>query len=252
LLTGTTLREIPRRGHYFDLDTIVQTFRSRSLLRRGEALFWLFLPAIPLLRRGWAPVIVFPSLGLLILLLSPEPRIQILNVHYPAAAFTGLVLGMLEALRRHAVPGSPRRQDTHLRLAAFLILVSLAAYGGMAKRLPFGPSTNPVKVRLATRDFGRHALRVARNEIPRRGLLLTETQLVGLCANRADVLVRSRYDGDWNRADILFMTIDGFKSGGANARELIASGQYGITYWDGALLVLQRGADTARNREISL
>ncbi len=249
LLNGTTMRQIPKRGSHLHMATVMESFSARSLVHRVEAVFWLFLPATLLFRRGWAPVVVFPSLGLLIVQLSPEARVQALNVHYPAAVFSCLVLGMIEAVRRHDVPGSPGRGSNGLLLAVFLIAVTVIAYAGMG-RLPGGRSTNPRKMLLTVSQHGLQALWVAQHEIPKQGLLLTDTDLVGFCANRADVLVRQRYGGPWETAHAVFLTLKEFADAGAKAKALLDSGKYGVTYWDGTFMVLQRGASPLRNREI--
>ncbi|MBN1558142.1 MAG: DUF2079 domain-containing protein, partial [Lentisphaerae bacterium] len=118
---------------------------------RGRALPWVMLPALFVLRRGWAPVLVFSAVPVLTALLSPSHYQYALRVHYPAAIMVCLVLGILEGARRLSRPAA-------VRGAAYLAALTLAAHL-VRGFLPGGGAYDRVYGRV--HPGGRAALRAA-------------------------------------------------------------------------------------------
>lgn len=211
-----------------------------AMINRIVALAWLFLPAIPLLRRRtvW-PVVIFPLAALLIAMPSTNPYIHALDKQYPAAPFALLVLGLIEALviRRADAPAG----KFNARYAAFLFACVVAAHFGMG-RLPFGHKNETRDLFLTPSPYGLAALHAARS-IPKHGILLTTAQLSGITANRRDVLLLGRLDDRHDRVEIVFAGWTHlFEPEGEKWIARVREGEFSAVYFDHNYAVLVKGA----------
>ena len=232
-LHGFSLAEMPRRGHYFDPSASLASHDLDGLWRRAQAIFWLYLPGLPWLRRGRAalPILLFPLLALLPLLFSLDPRVHGLAVQYPAIVQVSVWMGLLEALRGEA-PLAPRRA---MAIQATLLGVVAFATGvlgtGVERDRYAGWRPDPEGV---------HAEWVA-GLIPRDGRLLTTSAICGYCANRRDLYVLPRSGPPPEHVDHIFVHLSDL----AEARELqpyLQDDAFGVRYFDFEYVILSRGA----------
>ena len=229
------LTGVPRRGHYFDLNGILDSFDADGLVRRAKALGWLFLPGLPWLLRGRAglPILLFPALALLPLLFSLDGRVHGLAVQYPAIVQVGVWLGIVDALRREGPLSAPRAAARQLYFLA-VVLGTTAVFGvGYADDRTIGWHRNPE---------GRHAEQVALR-IPRSGTLLTTSSLCGYCANRRDLQVHLRSPGEPATVDHLFVRVTDLAESDS-LRRFLDDPAFGVAYFDFTLALLSRGAPT--------
>jgi hypothetical protein len=256
-LSGVTLLHAEGREGLLDPGLSLDTFSGHGWARRGWSVFWLFLPALALWRRrGWVPVVVFPSLALLILLVSPYDRAHSLSNHYSANVLPPLVLGMVEAVRRRQSGASAAPPARLLALAA-VILMTLAAAWAFMGRGALGYRLHPWQTRRV--DPGAHQTLQATRQIPRQGILLTLTGkwLAGFCANRADILVDMERAIDrkripWDRVDHVFVDLRCAHKLRKTLRNVLRTGEFGVTYFDGRYAVLQRGRPIHLNDRVLL
>jgi hypothetical protein len=245
LINHQTLGE--RREKLISAHRILNSFgNAQALQRRAVALFWLFLPALPLLwRRGWVPILALPSLQLIVLLVSPNKHHHGLGRHYSAAVLTLLVLGLMEAWRRtRRAPPQPRRVPEGLALALFLMAVTLAGYLMMGA-LPGGDRSD--KVFEHSSDLGHRALDIVPH-IPKTGVLITDKRLSEFVANRADLLTFDTLRGPASRVDLIFAHLTQDRLYGSETLpSVLASGDFGVIHLDRDYILLKRGADTNRN-----
>ncbi len=239
-LAGVALEE--RRGREISLAGFLDSLTDDAGTRLRAILF-LLLPALPLLRRGWRPVLVFPLVALVILQASPVAYHHGLQRHYPAAVFTLLMLAVVHVLR--ADPAAPPRPRTGF--AAYLVLLTVALHF-VAGELPGGGNS---------RDFystpnplGAQTRRAAA-AIPKQGVLLTNNKLTGFTANRADLLTDQTARGREDLADSVFLPVTFlFDDKGEPWRQRLREGRLGVTYFDHYYAVLQKGAATTGNAEV--
>jgi uncharacterized membrane protein len=220
--------------------------RQTPLLERLRPFLWLLAPAVVSLRTKWLAVLVFPSFALLMAFFSPYPAQFTLSVHYPAAALALLIVGMLHSLSDSAASGGLRRPALSLLTAWALIAVTLLGHvergflpgGGRSSRHYEHP-----------RLYGLATLQAARR-IPRQGLLLCTARLAGFCANRADLLTWEYFDPRRHRPDLVFCKLQDFSR--KEGRTLLewTTGDFGVRFFDGENVILERGADTAQNAEV--
>lgn len=247
LLSGVELGH--RRARLLSAGMILDSFDRGGLAARAHADLLLFLPALPLLwRRGFWPIVVFPSVALIILQASPVAYQYALQRHYAAGVVTFMMLGLLHAATRHPRLSPPAAAPSAgLGFAAYLLVLTAALhllYGGM----PLGGDTE--------RFYERPSLlgpqtRVAARHIPRTGLLLTRNKLTGFTANRADLLTDQTANGREEQADSVFFAAPYlYSEEGAAWRERLQAGAYGVTYFDHYYVVLQKGAATTGNRDV--
>lgn len=243
-LSGVELTE--RRARILTLHSIVASFDLNGLSLRARVLFLLFLPALPWLRRGWGPLLLFPLVGLLILQVSPVHYHHGLERHYPAAVFTLLTLGLIcaEARVRGRVGSTPRREQG---LALYLLAITVGAHLA-AGTLPTGADTRDFYVR--PNPLGRQTALAARH-VPKEGVLITTAKLTGYTANRKDLITDETLKGRDPLVDAAFFAMKFLTSEeGAPWLQRLHRGEFGVTYFDHYYAVLQRGAATGRNREL--
>jgi hypothetical protein len=233
LINEVDLTGVPRRGHYFDLEGILNSFDADGLARRAKALGWLFLPGLPWLLRGRAglPILLFPLLGLLPLLFSLDGRVHGLAVQYPAIVQVGVWLGIVDALRREGPLSAPRAAALQLYFLA-VVLGATAVFGvGYADDRTIGWHRDAE---------GRHAEQIARR-IPRTGTLLTTSSLCGYCSNRRDLQVHLRSPGQPATVDHLFVRM-GDLAQSDRLRRFLDDEAFGVAYFDFTTVILSRGA----------
>ena len=249
LLTGLTL--MARRHADLGSNPLAHLLNPETLATRAAAIGWVYLPILPfLLKRGWLPLLVFPSLSLLQAMGGGTTRQHSLELHYAAPVMACLVIAMLETTS-HA---GGARHDPHGRLAhpwrvaltiIFLLVITGSSYrargflpGGLQRQAGKGCYIQP-------HDAGWLALEAARH-IPREGLLLCPSRLAGFCANRKDIIDWPNYDPARHSVDLVFTE---FKliDGKMNVRPWLEDGSFGLIYFDGTFLILQRGANPTPN-----
>lgn len=216
-----------------------------SLARRGHALLWSLLPILPMMVRGAAPALIFPSMALLTSLLSTFWRQQGLLNHYPAPVMVCLAVGILEAVRCSLRDGRARL-DGFGRAAALAAITLLFHfhYG----YLPGGSNHN--RLYGTVRRQGLAALRAARHA-PREGLLLTQWRYAGLCANRAGLHVWDKYKGELDAIDVVFDRANNI--GDPFDGDLLAQlrrDEFGAHYFDGTFVILVRHGGTESNARL--
>lgn len=216
-------------------------------LRRFTPALTLVAPALPFLYRGWVPILAFPAVALLFTIFSPYPAQYSLRFHYPAALQVSFVLGLLQGLavfwqRRPKHPLAARWFQ-----ALFLLIVTalfyflhgflvLGRYNAAFYRRP--------------NIIGKSAL-CAVSRIPRQGLLLTDRQHGGMCANRGKMIIWEQYaTGKW-QPDIIFTSIRDLAGRHANVLQpLLENGTFGVSFSDDDHLVLVRGYSRSKNQAV--
>lgn len=238
-LAGQTL--IERRP--FHLSSILDNLANPDSLKlRGWALLWVALPVLPVIR--WSrPAWIFASVALAVAILSPFPAQHALRYQYSAAILACLSAGLVEAAARLQTR-SPRVQ---MAVAAGWLAVGAVSYfaGGY---LPGGARAD--RVYRVQHLEGPRAVAAAR-QIPRAGVLMTESSLAGFCANRYDLLTWERWVPARHVFDLCFLRLpDLVGRHGGEYRSFLESGEFGTTYFDGTFIVLERGRPPDRNAEV--
>jgi len=230
---------------------------SRSLLPEGVSTLWprfrslalVVLPCAPfLLRRGWVPVVSLAGVPLLAALCGTAPHQHGLKLHYPAAVMACLGVAIVEACSVR----ESRRERGALRAALpwqalYLIFVTII----MHLRLGFLPGGGQrTRVYAGVDPDGLRLLQAARH-IPDRGTLICRENLSSFCANRGDLQVWELFEPGKHKFDLVFATLDELRGpGGGRLGKLLSDGTFGVRYFDGTAIVLQRGYDTGRNGEV--
>jgi uncharacterized membrane protein len=238
-----------RRADLVDGEKVVGELLRTGLENRLVALFWLFLPAFPLLtRRDALPIVLFPLAALAIVMSSAHPYNYSLDKQYPAPAFTLMVLGMIETLGARRASAPPAAAPS-LRLPLYLVAVTLVAHFGMGQ-LPIGQRNRTRALMMPPSPAGLGALQVA-NRLPKEGVLLTTSRLCGTCSNRRDLLCWGRMNDGEDRMDLVFFDCGTlFADEGSNWMARVRSGEFGATYFDQHLAILARGAKSEITEEV--
>lgn len=238
------------RSNYVGVEAVASTFSASGLVSRGLALVWFFLPAAVVVRgRGWWAVAAIPSVALLIPMCSGVSRINSLEVMYSAAPFTLLVLALLEVFRSRLHTTPPASSD---RIAWWLASATVFAVLLIDR---IGPAEHGVRMpRRWDIDLnGRAALRAA-DLIPRDGILLTTRSLAGMAGNRRDLMVlREGVTPEMFEA-VRYVFAENMALESGVLRLMIAqleTGAFGVVYSDNHASLLERGAATGRNSEVS-
>ena len=262
LLAGASL--IERRGREIRLWSALQQvlsgaegtgggrpmFDREGLTLRGWSLFWLTLPTVPFWRRrGWVPLLVFPSLPLLQAMGSHFKLQYMMAVHYPAPILACLVPAMLEAVRPRDESSPPAPAGVPWATLYLLILttVSHVLYGFV----PGGGNRRQYAQYYARPHIdGVKALRAVKH-LPRTGTVICSWKRAGFCANRSDLMVWRKFDPQRHSFDIVFESLGGMASKeGAHLRERLQAGTFGVRYFDGDYVIMEQGHDTARNAAV--
>lgn len=222
---------------------------SQRIAKRGLSVFRLFLPAAPFLfrKRGWIPVLVFPSLILIILMASPERHHYCIDRHYSAGVFTCVLLGIVEALRRRPRETTP---DTGWRVwlpAAFLaatVLVSHLSWGC----LPW--ANNKAREVFKERSPYVPLLLKAARDVPREGVLMTDSTFAGYFANRRSLTTFKNHTTNPIPPDYVVFDAKLIRQNQMEVlRSIVATQPMGVVAVEGPFVVMKRGADPARNEE---
>lgn len=230
---------ISRRSNYLDPGRW-NFLECDAILRRLHAVVLTGLPVLLFSGlRAYIPI-VFCITGLLSGIFSSWPSQQALGGIYSATVIVCLVPGMLES--RSAAASDRVRLVRSFLLIAVTVLVHLYSgftmFGGKAYHVYQSP-----------RILGQMALDAARH-LPREGTLLTERKLMGFCSNRARLVSTTRYEDSGLQFDVAFMNVDALRQ--RLDGELIGEmkrGELGLSYYDGAFVILEKGHDTSENRE---
>ncbi|MFH0879172.1 MAG: DUF2079 domain-containing protein [Lentisphaerota bacterium] len=206
--------------------------------------FWMFLPALPFLRRrGWLPLLLFPSAGLLINSLSPQAPQFTFGVHYSAPVIVLFCIALLHVLSEKVCARACQPTAAALYLCCVLAVAHVfrGFLPGGGQRLPLYARPDPQ---------GLETLAVAQS-LPREGLLLCNWKTAGMCANRADLITWKYPDLTKYSPDlILLVRTDMTGEEKRGIRSFLQSPEYGVIYSDARHLVLSKGASPARNGEM--
>lgn len=248
-INGISITE--RRDVLLNPDAIKNSL-NHQITQRLLCIFRLFLPAMPLCfrRRGWIPVVVFPSLLLIILLSSPERHHYCIHRHYSAGVFTCALLGMIEALRRTRanVVSEPSPVSPSWKLATYFILVTVISHLCWGS-LPWG-IRNPRKVYCRTSSYIPSMLSVVRS-IPAEGILLTDERLAGYLGNRKSVVTFKTIKSYPHSPDYVLFDMAVLNPHRPNSlRPLVENHDMGVIVFEPPFVVMKRGADSARNAEV--
>lgn len=241
-LSGIDLAQ--RRSGELSLAHLLASWTPAAIGTRTMSLFWLLLPALPLLRRRWRPVLMFPAAGLAFLLLSAQHKMYGFEVHYPAYVFPLFVAGLLEAVAGEARYRAAAGAAASFRLAGWIFGAVVVAHFA-AWRFPVESKANARRLNLSPNPATSSALAAART-IPRTGLLVVATRLSALVVNRADVaLLEGKYRRPPDTADAVFL-MRANTVGEELLSRLTAAGVFSIRFADERYAVLVRAPATAQ------
>lgn len=219
-------------------------FEGEPGARRMQSLLWMLLPYLMFVGRRALPMLLFPAAAAAHCLLSGYPTQQSLGSHYGGPVMVCLAVGAAESIRLAWTSQQPRaRRLIPWRLAGVIAVTMV--FHAQAGFVALGGRNFEIYSRPMLE--GRLALRVART-LPREGILLTENRWAGMCANRPDLLTWKEYDPDRYTVDLLFGRYGALmeENDGFWRRE-VEAGRYGVRYFDGHFMVLERGYDPAAN-----
>jgi len=241
-ITGMSLGE--RRPEAANWNIYPEVLRMGAQVRLTR-LLWLLLPVLPLLRRGWLPMVSIPAVAVLISLGSPHHEQFGLRYHYPSAVMACMGVAVVESLRRQTAWDSRRRMAR--LIACCLMTVTLIAHLSFGY-LPGGGASQRWHLRIHPEGLAH--LRVAAS-VPREGVLLTTADLAIYCANRAEIIPWDFYDPERFDVDHVWVTLQDLAGRhGSEARAFVTGGEFGVTHFDGRSILLSRGAPTGGNREV--
>lgn len=105
---------------------------------------------------------------------------------------------------------------------------------------------------------GMRALRAAK-ELPKKGTVICYWKTAGFCANRADFMCWRKFRPARHSFDIVFSGLGELNTESASkakrrhakrCRELLQGKEFGVQYFDGHYMILERGYSPARNAEV--
>lgn len=219
-------------------------FAGKSGICRAQGILWTLLPVLCFAGRRMLPVLVFPSIAVAQCLLSGYATQQSMGSHYGGPVIICLAVGITEVIRTLDLDKKKsNRKMLALRLALLLTVTitfhlreGFILFGGQDYHVYASPSLT-----------GRLALKIAKT-LPKEGILVVENSLSGMCANRADLLTLEKYNTNRYAVDVIF----GHASNLINDRDgywmnEIKNGNFGIRYYDGIFMVIERGYDLTKN-----
>jgi hypothetical protein len=252
LLTGMSL--LQRRHANLAGSALAHTPDAHCLRVRLKALFWVVLPALPFVRKGaWVPLVTFPLLALIQALGGGTERQFSLSLHYSAPVMACLAVALVESLAcqtgSHAAD-PPTRSRPPWAVAIGLLLITIASHRAYGL-LPGGRHRHAAGMGyVQPHETGLMALRAA-GHLPREGVLVCPPTLAGFCANRRDVIDWRHYDPKRHRLDLVFTEAKYLDHEGMGFRGILEDGSFGMTFFDGTHIILQRGADPSPNRLVA-
>jgi uncharacterized membrane protein len=240
LLNGVSLFDI--RAMEASSDGILSAWDTDAMARRGRALLWLALPAIPFIvmsGRQSAAVLVFPLAALVTAMLSGMPRQHALAFHYPAPILAAMVCGVAFAARDR-----PDRQVVRYVAIAALLLVTITAHflNGF-----FLGSRNAHAVYQELNARMKPLLSLAR-DVPREGLLVAHRKLAPYFSLRKDIMTWHYLDKEDHDIDLVVCSGKELRSHRLTwLRDAVRSGAYGVSRELAPYLLIQRGAMSTVN-----
>jgi len=218
-------------------------FAGKAGIYRAQAILWTLLPVLCFAGKRMLPLLIFPSAAVAQCLLSGFSVQQAMGGHYGGPVIVCLAAGVTESLR--ITLHHNRKATRHMALSlGLLIIVTLCFHlhsgfiflGGEDYHVYLSPSTK-----------GRLALNVAK-QLPKDGVLLTEDRYAGMLANRANLLTWRKYKKDKHTVDLIFANSSFlFNKQDGYWLNKIKKGDFGVRYFDGIFIVVERGYDTTDN-----
>lgn len=235
-----------RRGDEVSADAVGALFSSDGLRARAGSMLLIGLPFLPLIRRGVGRAALLAAVPVVFTMASGFARQHELRNHYPAIVMAGMVMGMTEALGTGWDRTRRRPWDRPETFAALLLGLTVAAHLH-AGFLYFGRHYH---ARVGwPHASGRMILRAAK-QIPKEGVLVVPFELGGVCANRADVLSWRNYKPAKHAMDLVFCRLDHLVGRrGKPYRDLLARDGFGVRYFDGHYVTMQKSWPASRNAE---
>lgn len=213
--------------------------RGAAIRPRLLALFWVLLPMIPFLRRGWLPLVVFVSLPLGMALASGYRFQYSLQVHYGGTVHICLALAWIEAWRltvakkaRFWWPGAA---------AAYFVIITLIS-NGIHGYLP-GWRFKPVgRQYLNARPSGEYVTYLARKVLPRDGILAASPDCAAYVAERGGFMFPESFSylesaKVANRAELVFTTLGSIPGFFVQA---LRQGEWGVWFFDDRYVLIKR------------
>jgi len=248
LLTGLNL--MGRRHADLGDHPLYHFFSAATLRARLKALFWVVLPALPFLRpKRWLPILCFPAPALILAMGGASVRQHSLMLHYATPAMVCLAVALVESVAREQKSRSTESPAVWRRpiLTAILLLLVTGVSCRLHGFLPLGLRRE--RCYRSIHGTGLHTLQAARR-IPREGLLLCSDRLAGYCANRGRLVDWRHYDPAAYQPDLIFTELKHLDHQRMGFRPWLEDGSFGLLFFDGANIILQRGADTAPNHVV--
>ncbi len=248
LLTGLSL--IGRRHADLGSHPLAHFFSAATMRARLKALFWVALPALPFVRpKRWLPILLFPALALIQAMGGASVRQHSLTLHYATPAMVCLAVALVESVAREHKSRTPESAAVwrHPMLAAiFLLLVTGVSYR-LHGFLPLGLRRE--RGYRSIHGAGLLTLQAARR-IPRDGLLLCSDRLAGYCANRGRLIDWRHFVRGTYRPDLVFTELKHLDHKLTGFRSWLEDGSFGLLFFDGANIIMKRGADPAPNHVV--
>lgn len=254
LLTGLTLTA-RRAGDLAGGGPLAHLLNPATLDVRLRALFWVVLPALPFAgKKGWIPLLAFPLLAVFQAMDGGKADQYSLSLHYSAPILACLAVAMVDAAASGVTGGAASGRLRRLKpwlTACALLLITAASYRVWGF-LPGSRQRNLLEMGCYVKPHGAglRAIAAARH-IPRDGVLVCPTHLAAFCANRRDIIDWRHFDPARYRADLIFTETKYLKDKTIGFQDWLEGGAYGLIYFDGANVILQRGADPAFNHLVA-
>ncbi|HQK43658.1 MAG TPA: DUF2079 domain-containing protein [Kiritimatiellia bacterium] len=244
LLAGMSL-QVRRAGHVNN--PLGNLLNPATGLLRLRALLWVVLPVLPFVwRRSWLPLLVLPAVPLLIAMGSGTSNHYTYSLHYPAATMACLAVAMVEAARLRPSLAAPTSRRGALWVASALLLITAFSFRTQGYIPGSRPRVDATKTYSQIHESGLLGLRAARH-IPTDGILRCAPHLAGFCANRRDLLDWAADPATTPPADFIFSEMKYLHNHRIGYHDELTSGDYGLVYFDGDYVLLQRGAPTNWN-----
>lgn len=243
-INGSSLSKL-RPG--IDAAGITKSMTKTLLSRRMLPILRLTAPAIPFLKKGWAPIVIFPSIALLFTICSPYPAQYTLKYHYSAAPLILFILGMLHGIAQYWQ--HPIKHPVWSKWLQALFLLTAAAFLHLHYGLlPLGHA-NTHEYRYPS-IRGESAL-CAVSHLPKQGLLLSDRRLGGICSNRKDLIIWEQYlTGGWHPEVIFTELKDIARKHADTLQAALSNGRFGVSFFDGTHIIMIKGYPTTRNKTV--
>ena len=241
LVTGESLLSI--RSSEATASSILNTWNPENLINRLHATGWILLMALPIIIlnfRKSLPLLLFPLLPYLFSMLSGFQRQHSMQFHYPAIILATLIPAIIVSLK-----GMPTQLKRRTAVSSLIIIVTVGAhlaYGFVLK----APRTHAVYRRI--NPAGKYILEAA-SHINKDGVLICNQKLAVFCANRKNITTWRYWKAETYPADSFFVTY-GELLNNKMIIELIEKGIFGVKYCELPFIVVERGFETTKNKEL--